>query len=101
MVRGARGRTNRAISPAVIVHAAQQVKHQPDPNQLIQQVQPNRNLLTVDQAWDEVFERSISKTKLYQMLQQGKVPAVRIGAKYLLRRDTLEAWMQQQEQVFR
>jgi len=57
-----------------------------------------RNLLTVDQAWEEVFERSISKTKLYQMLQQGKVPAVRIGAKYLLRRESLESWFRQQEE---
>jgi excisionase family DNA binding protein len=32
------------------------------------------------------------------MLQQGKVPAVRVGAKYLLRRDTLLQWMQDQEQ---
>lgn len=57
-----------------------------------------RNLLTVDQAWDKVFERSISKTKLYQMLQQGLIPCVKIGAKYLMRRDTLEQWMHQQEQ---
>ncbi|WP_289138182.1 helix-turn-helix domain-containing protein [uncultured Brevibacillus sp.] len=57
-----------------------------------------RNLLTVDQAWDEVFERSISKTKLYQMLQQGLIPCAKIGAKYLLRRDTLEVWFQKQEQ---
>ncbi|MED4754610.1 helix-turn-helix domain-containing protein [Brevibacillus choshinensis] len=114
MVRGARGRTNRSISPAVIVHAAQPVEQRQDPNQLIQQlaqqmaqaliqqqqgqpVQTRRNTLTVKEALEEVFENSISEYKLYSMLRAGTIPHVKIGSKYLLRRDTLEAWMRQQE----
>lgn len=58
-----------------------------------------RNLLTVDEAWDQVFERAISKTKLYQMLQQGKIPAVKFDGKYILRRDTILTWMAEQEQA--
>jgi len=114
-VRGARGRTNRAISPAVIVHAAQPAEQRPDPNQLIQQLahemaqallqqqpmQPvhhRRNTLTVKEALEEVFENSISEYKLRAMLREGKIPHVKIGSKYLLRRDTLLAWMSKQEQ---
>ncbi|CAM3464391.1 DNA-binding protein [Brevibacillus invocatus] len=117
-MRGSRGRTNRSISPAVIVHTAQPAEHQPDPSQLIQklaqemaqaliqqqQVQPvqnRRNTLTVKEALEEVFENSISEYKLYSMLRAGTIPHVKIGAKYLLRRDTLEAWLRQQEQGYR
>ncbi|MGF9821427.1 helix-turn-helix domain-containing protein [Brevibacillus agri] len=116
MVRGARVRKNRAISPAVIVHTTQEAERQPDPNQLIQQLaqqmaqallqqqqlQPERNrknTLTVKEALEEVFENSISEYKLYAMLREGKIPHVKIGSKYLLRRDTLEAWMRQQEEM--
>ena len=113
-----RRKTNRSISPAVIVHTAQPVEQQQDPNQLIQQlaqemaqallqqqqvqpVQNRRNTLTVKEALEEVFENSISEYKLYAMLREGTIPHVKIGAKYLLRRDTLEAWMRQQEQGYR
>lgn len=115
MVRGVRGRTSRAISPAVIVHATQPAEQRPDSTQLIQQLaqemaqaffqqqqmQPvhhRRNTLTVKEALEEVFENSISEYKLYAMLREGKIPHVKIGSKYLLRRDTLEAWMRKQEQ---
>ncbi|TRY27449.1 helix-turn-helix domain-containing protein [Brevibacillus sp. LEMMJ03] len=118
-MRGSRGRTNRAISPAVIVHTPQVVDRSPgqndDPGQLIQklakemaqalmqqQLQPERNrknTLTVKEALEEVFENSISEYKLYAMLREGKIPHVKIGSKYLLRRDTLEAWMRQQEEM--
>ncbi|MED1802987.1 excisionase family DNA-binding protein [Brevibacillus porteri] len=110
-----RRKTNRSISPAVIVHTAQPVQQSSDPNQLIQQlaqqmaqaliqqqqIQPDqnrRNTLTVKEALEEVFENSISEYKLYAMLRAGTIPHVKIGAKYLLRRDTLEGWMRQQEQ---
>lgn len=114
-MKGARGRTNRAISPAVIVHTAQSVEQRHDPNKLIhqlaqemaqallqqQQIQPvqnRRNTLTVKEALEEVFENSISEYKLYAMLREGKIPHVKIGSKYLLRRDTLEAWLRDQEE---
>lgn len=114
-MRGSRSRTSRSISPAVIVHTAQRVEQQSEPNQLIQQlaqemaqallqqqqVQPaenKRNTLTVKEALEEVFENSISQFKLYEMIRKNAIPHVRIGQKILLRRDTLEAWMRQQEQ---
>ncbi|MFG0211895.1 helix-turn-helix domain-containing protein [Brevibacillus porteri] len=113
-----RRKTNRSINPAVIVHTAQPIEQRADPNQLIQQlaqqmaqalfqqqhvqpVQNRRNTLTVKEALEEVFENSISEYKLYSMLRAGNIPHVKIGAKYLLRRDTLEAWMRQQEQGYR
>jgi excisionase family DNA binding protein len=114
-MRGLRGRANRSISPTVIVHTAQEAERQPDANQLIQQLaqemaqallqqqqllpeRNRKNTLTVKEALEEVFENSISEYKLYAMLRQGKIPHVKIGSKYILRRDTLEAWMKQQEE---
>ncbi|MFC8688764.1 helix-turn-helix domain-containing protein [Brevibacillus porteri] len=49
------------------------------------------------EALEEVFENSISEYKLYAMLRAGEIPHVKIGAKYLLRRESLEVWMRQQE----
>ncbi|WP_281869932.1 helix-turn-helix domain-containing protein [Brevibacillus parabrevis] len=108
-----RRKTNRSISPAVIVHTAQPVEQQSDASQLIQQlaqallqqqqvraVQPKRNVLTVEEAWEEVFECKISKYKLYQLLRNGECPSVKIGSKYILRRDTLEVWLRQREQGY-
>lgn len=122
-MRGARGRSNRSGSPTVILHTPQLVERKPEPAamdsaQLIQQlaqemaqallqqqqIQPaqnRRNTLTVKEALEEVFENSISEYKLYAMLRAGSIPHVKIGAKYLLRRDTLEDWMRQQEQGYR
>jgi excisionase family DNA binding protein len=115
-MRSLRGRANRSISPTVIVHTAQEAEQQPHANKLIQQLaqqmaqallqqqqlQPERNrknTLTVKEALEEVFENSISEYKLYAMLRERKIPHVKIGSKYLLRRDTLEAWMRQQEEM--
>ncbi|WP_420840570.1 helix-turn-helix domain-containing protein [Brevibacillus parabrevis] len=119
-MRGVRGRSNRSGSPTVILHTPQLVERKPEPaamdsSQLIQQLalqlaqtlqqqqpqQNRRNTLDVNEAWEEVFERKISKFKLYQMLRSGECPSVKIGSRYLLRRDTLEAWMRQQEQGYR
>jgi excisionase family DNA binding protein len=116
MRASSRRKIGRSINPAVIVHTVQPVEQRPDPNQLIQQLaqqmaqallqqqqlQPKRNrknTLTVKEALEEVFENSISEYKLYAMLREGKIPHVKIGSKYLLRRDTLEAWMRQQEEM--
>lgn len=56
-----------------------------------------RNILSVDEAWEQIFERQVSKYKFYAMLRQGKIPCVRMGNRYILRRDTLEKWMADQE----
>lgn len=57
-----------------------------------------RNTLTFTEAWDQVFERAISKDKLYAVVREGKIPHAKIGSKIIFRRDTLEAWFKQQEQ---
>jgi excisionase family DNA binding protein len=56
-----------------------------------------RNTLTFTEAWEEVFERAISKDKLYAEVRAGRIPHAKIGAKIIFRRDVLEAWFQQQE----
>ena len=56
-----------------------------------------RNTLTFSEAWDEVFERAISKDKLYAEVRAGRIPHTRIGSKIIFRRDTLESWFQEQE----
>lgn len=67
-----------------------------------QVAQPSvKNLLTVKEARAELFENLISEYKLYEMLRQGEIPAVRVGSKYLLRRSTIEAWMAAQEREAR
>ncbi|AIQ22002.1 helix-turn-helix domain-containing protein [Paenibacillus sp. FSL H7-0737] len=57
----------------------------------------NRNTLTFAEAWDEVFERAISKDKLYAECRAGRIPHMKIGSKLLFRRATLEAWISEQE----
>lgn len=57
------------------------------------------NTLTFSEAWEIIFERKISKDKLYSEVRAGRIPHTRIGTKILFRRDTLNAWFQQQERV--
>ncbi|WJH36824.1 helix-turn-helix domain-containing protein [Paenibacillus sp. CC-CFT747] len=56
-----------------------------------------KNTLTFKEAWEEVFEKAISKDKLYAEVRALRIPHTRIGSKILFRRDTLEAWFQEQE----
>lgn len=58
-----------------------------------------RNTLTFSEAWDEVFERSLSKDKLYSECRAGRIPHLRIGTKIIFRRNTLEMWITEQEQA--
>jgi excisionase family DNA binding protein len=57
----------------------------------------SRNTLTFTEAWEQVFECTVSKDKLYSEVRAGRVPHAKIGTKILFRRDTLNAWFQQQE----
>lgn len=57
-----------------------------------------RNTLTFTECWDEIFERTISKDKLYAIVRAGSIPHVKIGSKILFRRDAMAAWFQQQEE---
>ncbi|MCM3631503.1 helix-turn-helix domain-containing protein [Paenibacillus glycanilyticus] len=56
-----------------------------------------RNTLTFAEAWDEVFERALSKDKLYSECRAGRIPHLKIGSKLIFRRDTLEGWIREQE----
>ncbi|BFH11523.1 helix-turn-helix domain-containing protein [Paenibacillus melissococcoides] len=58
-----------------------------------------RNTLTLKEAWEEVFECTISKDKLYALCRQRRLPHIRIGSKLLFRRDTLLAWFQEQQGI--
>ncbi|KZS47051.1 hypothetical protein AWU65_14515 [Paenibacillus glucanolyticus] len=56
-----------------------------------------RNTLTVNEAWEEVFECQISKDKLYAEVRAKRIPHTRVGSKILFRRDTLLKWFHEQE----
>ncbi|MDR6884322.1 helix-turn-helix domain-containing protein [Bacillus sp. 3255] len=56
-----------------------------------------KNTLTFNEAWEEIFEKAISKDKLYAEVRALRIPHTRIGTKILFRRDTLEAWFKEQE----
>jgi excisionase family DNA binding protein len=40
-----------------------------------------------------------SRWKVYDMINRGELPVIRIGSKFRIKRDTLEAWLTQQEHV--
>lgn len=52
---------------------------------------------TIDQAYEYVLsqdaETSLTKTALRRLIVSGKLPSVKIGEKYLLNLDTLEAFL--------
>lgn len=114
-----RKRSARAVSPTVIIQQTSPLPEAPSGGayipadmmqmftQYMQQTQKQadpekdgqkKDLLTVKEARAELFENAISEYKLYEMLRQGVIPAVRVGTKYLLRRSTITEWMSAQEQ---
>lgn len=56
-----------------------------------------RNTLTFNEVWEEIFERTISKDKLYAECRAGNIPHTKIGTKLIFRRTSLENWFAQQE----
>jgi len=56
-----------------------------------------RNILTFTEVWEEIFECTISKDKLYAECRAGNIPHTKIGTKLIFRRTTLENWFSQQE----
>lgn len=56
-----------------------------------------RNTLTFSEAWEQIFEKSLSKDKLYAECRAGRIPHIRIGTKIIFRRNTLEAWITEKE----
>lgn len=55
------------------------------------------NTLTFSEAWEQIFQRKISKDKLYSEVRAGRIPHTRIGTKILFRRETLNDWFREQE----
>jgi len=55
-------------------------------------------VLTLAEAHKYYFQEKISKDKLYSEVRAGRIPHARIGSKILFRRDTLNAWFEEQEQ---
>lgn len=55
------------------------------------------NTLTFSEAWELIFQRKISKDKLYSEVRAGRIPHTRIGRKIIFRQDTLNEWFRQQE----
>lgn len=56
-----------------------------------------RNTLTFNEVWEEIFECTISKDKLYAECRAGNIPHTKIGTKLIFRRTSLENWFSQQE----
>ncbi|MCF2717426.1 helix-turn-helix domain-containing protein [Paenibacillus sp. UKAQ_18] len=59
----------------------------------------NRNTLTFNEAWNEVFDRAISKDKLYSEVRAGRISHLKVGLKILFRRNVLESWFHEQEAI--
>ena len=55
---------------------------------------PPARVLTVPQLSAEF---SISKAKIYELVNEGKIPCVRFGVAIRFRREALEAWLAAQE----
>ncbi|HIW34336.1 MAG TPA: helix-turn-helix domain-containing protein [Candidatus Paenibacillus intestinavium] len=66
-------------------------------SQIITNDTTQRNTLTFNEAWEEVFECTISKDKLYAECRAGNIPHTKIGTKLIFRRSSLENWFLQQE----
>ncbi|MNI43242.1 Helix-turn-helix domain protein [compost metagenome] len=57
----------------------------------------SQNTLTFLEVWDTIFQRKVSKDKLYKEIREGRIPHFRIGTKIYFRKDTLNAYLQQEE----
>jgi excisionase family DNA binding protein len=56
-----------------------------------------KQTLMLNEVCEDVFNKSISKDKLYAMVRQNKIPHFKIGSKILFKRETLEAWIKESE----
>jgi len=57
-----------------------------------------RHVYTVATALTEYFQGAIGESKLREAIRQGKIPHSRIGARIILREESLDAWLSEQEQ---
>lgn len=51
---------------------------------------------TVKTALTDYFDNTISRSKLYELIEHGNIPHVRAGTRIILRQDLLDQWMLQQ-----
>ncbi|RJQ25551.1 MAG: helix-turn-helix domain-containing protein [Peptococcaceae bacterium] len=58
----------------------------------------SRRVHTVATALQEYFQGAIGETKLREAIRRGKIPHFRIGARIILREESLDAWIAEQEQ---
>ena len=55
-------------------------------------------MFTVETAISNYFQGTISKSKLYKMVENNEIPHSRVGTRILLRQDSLDRWMREREQ---
>lgn len=58
-----------------------------------------RRVYTVQTALREYFQGVIGETKLRDAIRQGQIPHTRVGTRILMREETLDKWMTEQEQL--
>lgn len=54
---------------------------------------------TVKTVLGEFFQGNVGETKLREMVRKGEIPHFRVGTKILFRKDSLDEWVNGQEQV--
>ena len=54
-------------------------------------------IYTVKTALDEYFQGALGETKLRELLRTGEIPHARAGARILIRKKALDAWLLSQE----
>jgi hypothetical protein len=50
-------------------------------------------MLTVDQAWERIGKKVITKQALYLGAARGDFPSIRLGRRILIPRAAFEAWL--------
>jgi hypothetical protein len=47
----------------------------------------------MDQAWERVGKKSITKQAMYLAAARGELPCIRLGKRILILREPFEAWL--------
>jgi len=55
-------------------------------------------VFTIKTVLSDYFQGAIGETKLREAIRQGKIPCAYIGARIILREETLDAWFSKQEE---
>jgi hypothetical protein len=54
-------------------------------------------VLTIDEVWDQIFERKVSRWLLYRKTKTGDIPSFKVGSRTFIRLSALYEWMAEQE----